>query len=358
MAPRPDEEARLLAELVAIPSVSGSEDAIVEHVRHWCRSAGLAARVDDAGVAIELKGGEPGPTLAFASHLDVVPAGEGWSRPPFDPRIDGGRLYGRGSGDAKAAVCAMLLAARDVAKAGGPRTGRLLVLLTLGEESRTPSMPDAIERAGSIDAAVVGEPTSLDLAIAQRGLLIAELHANGEQRHAAHAAAAGAAPGAIATLAADLVRLDGLFATRSHALLGRTAATPTMLQAGIARNVTPASAVATLDVRTTPAWTHDEVVAELKSALRSEVHVLSDRLVPCETPPGSRLLEHARKLRPAARTYGSPTCSDWVFLRGVDAVKFGPGESRLSHGPDESVALGDVAQARAFYAALAQEYLT
>jgi len=352
-----EEETRLLADLVAIPSFSGSEAAAVEHVRRWCAAANLAVRVDDSGVSVELTGKAPGPTLAFASHLDVVPAGEGWSRSPFDPYIENGCLYGRGSGDAKASVTAMLLAARDLAQGGGPSRGRLLVLLTLGEESRNPSMPAALENAGPIDAAVIGEPTGLNLAIAQRGLVIAELRARGEQRHPGHPAQPGAPAGAIETLAADLLRLNGLFASREHPLLGRAVATPTMLNAGVARNVTAAEAVATLDVRTTPDWTHAQVVAELKSAMQSELHVLSDRLLPCETPEGSRLFQHAQKLRPNSVPYGSPTCSDWVFLRELDAVKCGPGDSHRSHRPDECVAVDQVAEARLFYAALAREYL-
>jgi acetylornithine deacetylase len=87
------------------------------------------------------------------------------------------------------------------------------------------------------------------------------------------------------------------------------------------------------------------------------VVVTSQRLVPCETPADSRLLAVARRLRPQATTFGSPTCSDWVFLRHVDAVKCGPGTSRRSHTPDEYVDLPEVSEARRFYADLARDYL-
>ena len=355
MTSRLDEATRLLGGLVAIPSLSGEEDDAAEHVRRWCDRVGLPVVRDDAGIRIEIPGKEPGRSLALASHLDVVPPGDGWTREPFAPVVEDGRLFGRGSGDAKASVTAMLLAARDVADAGGPPRGRLLVLFTRGEESRASTMPEAVARSGPIDAAVVGEPTGLDFAVAQRGLIVAELHARGAQRHAGHAAAAG--DRAIETLAGDLLRVGELFAGRSHALLGRAAATPTMLAAGVAKNVVPGEAVATLDVRTTPDWTHEQVVRELGRAMRSEVRVLSDRLVPCETPERSELLAVARRIRPEARPYGSPTCSDWVFLRNLDAVKCGPGDSALSHRANESVRLDEVTLARAFYASLAQEYL-
>ena len=119
-----------------------------------------------------------------------------------------------------------------------------------------------------------------------------------------------------------------------------------MLDAGVSRNVTPPVAKAILDIRSTPDWTHDEIADVLRGRLDSEVVVTSRRLVPCETPAGSRLLAAAARARPEARTFGSPTCSDWVFLRHTDAIKCGPGTSRRSHTPDEYVDLPEVTAAR------------
>jgi acetylornithine deacetylase len=113
---------------------------------------------------------------------------------------------------------------------------------------------------------------------------------------------------------------------------------------------------AVLDVRSTPAWPHAEIAAALRLALESEVVVTSDRLVPCETPADSRLLAAAKRVRPEATSFGSPTCSDWVFLRDRDAIKCGPGTSRNSHTPDEWVDQAEVSAARAFYARLAEQY--
>jgi acetylornithine deacetylase len=158
-------------------------------------------------------------------------------------------------------------------------------------------------------------------------------------------------------LARDLLRLDGLFEGRTHPVLGRTTATPTMLEAGVSRNVTPPIARAILDVRSTPDWTHEEIAELLRSRLESRVEVTSRRLVPCETPPGSRMLAAAQRVRPDARPFGSATCSDWVFLRHLDAIKCGPGTSRRSHTPDEYVDLPEVTEGRRFYADLARAYL-
>jgi len=350
------DEIDLLKALVAIPSVSGEEEALAAYVELVAREWGLDVSRDELAVRVQV-GKRAGPTLALVSHLDVVPPGKGWTREPFTPTVEGERLYGRGSGDAKASVAAMLWAAKDLADAQTPLAGRLLVLLGYGEETKHTTMERAVETAGPIDAAVVGEPTNLEFAVAQRGLMMVDLLAEGDQRHAGYAAADGEFRNAALVLARDLLKLDGLFAGRSHPVLGHTTATPTMLDAGVSRNVTPPVAKAILDIRSTPDWTHDEVAHVLRRSLASNVVVTSQRLVPCETPADSRLLAVARRLRPQATTFGSPTCSDWVFLRHVDAVKCGPGTSRRSHTPDEYVDLPEVSEARRFYADLARDYL-
>jgi acetylornithine deacetylase len=350
-------EVALLQELVGIPSVSGTEEAIAQFIEATVRGWGLDVVRDETSVRVEVSGALPGSTLALVSHLDTVPPGAGWTRDPFTPTVEGAVLYGRGSGDAKASVAAMLCAARDVAEQGRIDAGRLLVVLGYGEETKHTSMEQAVERTGRVDGAIIGEPTNLDLAIAQRGLMMVDLVAQGDQRHAGYAAADGAFTNAATRLARDLLKLDHLFDDRVHPVLGVATATPTMLEAGVSRNVTPPVARAVLDVRSTPAWSHAELAERLREALESEVVVTSARLVPCETPPRSRLLEAAARVRPAAKQFGSPTCSDWVFFNGVDAIKCGPGTSRRSHTPDEHVDLPEVTAARKFYADVARAYL-
>lgn len=360
-AGRSFDEIWLLSELVRVPSISGQEAAVAARVVEIATELGLPVRSDDAMVAIELDSGRPGRSLALVSHLDTVPVGEGWTRAPFEPVIaahpDGERLWGRGANDAKASCAAMIAAALDVQAAGGPPEGRLLVVLGFSEETRDTSMPRAVPRLGTLDAAVIGEPTSLELAVSQRGLMMIDLVARGDQCHAAYAAERGARS-AVLALAADLLKLPTLLRDRPHPQLGQPTITPTMLEAGVARNITPPSAKAVLDLRTTPRWPHDELGAHLQAQLGSEVCVTSSRLQPCETAADSPLLAAARAVRPDAGSYGSPTCSDWVFLRHVDALKCGPGDSRVSHTADEWVALAQVRAARSFYAALALRYLS
>ena len=351
-------EIDLLRELIAIPSVSGQEAELAVFIEQTVRRWGLEVVRNAHAVRVEVRGWGAGPTIALASHLDVVPPGAGWTRDPFTPSIEGTRLFGRGSGDAKASVAAMLYTAKDIVDSGGMDAGRLLVILGYGEETKDTTMGVAVEEAGEIDAAIIGEPTSLDLAVAQRGLMMVDLVAEGEQRHAAYASGDDGYTNAVQLLARDLIKLDSLFTGRIHPVLGRATATATMLEAGVSRNVAPPVARAVLDVRSTPDWTHEELAEEMRAALTSDVIVTSRRLVPCETPAGSRLLEMASRLRPAARQFGSPTCSDWVFFREWDAVKCGPGTSRRSHAADEYVDIPEVTAARAFYGELVRAYLS
>ena len=348
------DEVRLLRDLVSIPSPSGSEEEIARHVEEVAHAAGLDVRRSAFGVVVEVAGRADGPTLALVSHLDTVPPGDGWTRDPFDPERVDGRLYGRGSGDAKASAASMFAAAADVAARGAPARGRLLVALGFCEETRDTTMPRLVPTLGDVDAAVIGEPTNLDLATAQRGVLWLDLVARGSQIHAGRAGVGE--PNAIAILARDLLALEGLGRGRPHAVLGDPTITPTLIEAGVARNVTAPVARASLDVRTTPPWTHAELIGAIRERVTAEVEVVSDQLVPCETPPGSRLVMVASRARPAAREYGSPTCSDWVWFRGVDAMKCGPGTSARSHGPDECVEVEEVREARAFFASLAEAW--
>jgi acetylornithine deacetylase len=347
-------EVKFLQELVAVPSISGNEEPAAVLVEETARKLGLDVERDETSVRVSVGEETAGPSLALATHLDVVPPGDGWTRDPFAPTIEGDLMYGRGTGDAKASVASMLFSLLDTAEAGV--RGRVIGLFTYGEETRNATMPDAIQKAGRLDAALVGEPTNLQFAVAQRGLMMVDLVAHGDQHHAGYAGR-DSFTNAITTLAREILKLDGIVSERSHPILGLTSVTPTMLEAGVSRNVTPPVARAILDIRSTPSWSHDELETVLTERLECEVQVTSKRLVPSETPTDSVLLPAARIASPQATTYGSPTCSDWCYLRHLDAIKVGPGTSIRSHTPDESVDLPEVVAARGLYSRIALEYL-
>ena len=279
----------LLLELVRTPSPSGSEQAVASLLTAWAEEHHIEVMCDDVAVRLEVRGTEPGPTLMLASHLDTVPPGEGWTVDPYAGLVDGTRLTSRGAVDAKASVAAMATAAAQVAAGGGPTAGRLVVLATFSEETSNTTMPEALRRFGAPpEMAVIGEPTSLEPCIAQRGQVLLRPVWEGEQVHAGWAAGRHPKPvNAIVAAAADLVALESVVFDRVHDLLGKVAVTPTKVSAGIARNVTPPRCSAVLDIRTTPSYSHAEVIAAIAGAVSARVEVISERLVPAETPAGS-----------------------------------------------------------------------
>jgi acetylornithine deacetylase len=353
----PLDDAKLLAlhrELVATPSVSGSEAAIAGRLAGFLAAHGVACeRLGDSLLATI---GE-GPLLLLDSHLDTVPPAPGWSRDPFAATVVAGRIHGLGANDAKASVAAMVAA--FLALAADPPPLALALALAACEETTgrgTREVLDALFAAGRpVAGAVFGEPTGLELAVAQKGLLVLELVATGTAAHAAHARRLGAV-NAARLLARDLVALGDLDVRPEHPRLGETTIEPTVVRAGTARNVVPAEATAILDVRTTPALPPAEVLTRLRARVISEVRVLSERFAPRETPPGA-LLAAARAATSGAREYGSATLSDWALLpEGVPGIKLGPGASERSHTPDEWVVESEILDGARCYEALARAF--
>ena len=341
-------------EITAIRSVSGEEAALAGFLCDLLRRNRVA--VDRVGNSLLATLGA-GPVLLFDTHLDTVPPAAGWTREPWDVQSVDGRVYGLGANDAKASVAAMTAAFLAFREADLPFTFALA--LVEGEETRgtgTEAVLAELARRGTPPAAaVVGEPTGLDLAVAQKGLMVLEVVAGGDAWHAAHAAALGA-KNAARRLAHDLVALERVEFGPPHPRLGAITVEPTQLRAGTARNVVPGEAAAVLDVRTTPALARREIVERIELAVAGEVRVLSDRLVPRETAESAPLVEAARQARPEARLCGSSTLSDMVFMEGIPAVKCGPGRSERSHTPDEYVLESEILEGARFYTRLVRAY--
>ena len=355
-------------QLVTIPSVSGSEASVCGWLENLLWEHGEAhgvrpRRLGDTLLAVagdrygqSKSGGERRPLLLLDTHLDTVPPGEGWSRDPFGAEVVDGRVYGLGSNDAKASVAAMTAAFLELA--GERLPFDLGLALVEGEETRGTGtqrvLAELAEQRVPLLGAVFGEPTGLDIATSQKGLLVLELVACGQGCHAAHAATLKAENAAL-VLARDLLTLATAELAPHHARLGATTLQPTVLRAGNARNVVPGEATAVLDVRTTPAASHEEVVAQVRARVASEVRVLSSRLEPRETAEDALVVQAALRARPAAKLYGSPTLSDLVHVAGAPAIKCGPGASERSHTADEWVSEEEVVAGADFYVALVRE---
>jgi acetylornithine deacetylase len=353
----------LHADLVRIPSLSREEGPAADFVEARLRAVdGLAVGRLDNNVWASLGDGDD--FLLLASHLDVVPPSATHPHPPFEPTVRDGKVYGRGAVDAKASGAAMLQALVDLAAEGYRPPGRVAVALTACEETggdyngMEHLRRDVIGRdLPPVSAAVVGEPTALRPCLAQKGLLILTATAHG---HTAHAARAHLGTNALTVAARDLLTLDAFTFDRTDDLLGRPTVTATIIEGGTAKNIVPDRCTLTLDVRSTPAYSHPELTDLLTKALESEVAVYSDRIVPCRTDPSAPVAQATQAaladLGLDAEPFGSPTASDWIFLHDVPAVKLGPGRSELSHTADEHVEIAQLTRAVDIYTHLIRHY--
>lgn len=337
----------LLKRLVAFPSLSHEEEAIADFVEMLAREAGLSVRRTDNNVWFWIGEGER--TLLLNSHLDVVPPSDGHPFDPFTPVEHEGRLYGRGSVDAKASGASMTTALLQLHADGYvPPNGRVMVALTACEETGGGynGLETILSLLPPVSAALVGEPTELQPCVAQKGLLILKATASGTS---AHAARAHLADNAIERAARDVARVAAMRFERVDPFLGAPTAVVTVIDGGTVHNMVPDSCRFTIDVRSTPAFTHPELVELFRESLESDIHVHSDRIVPVGTEIDHPIVRACLAGRDDAEPFGSPTASDWIFLQDVPTVKIGPGDSKLSHTAQESIPVDDVRRAADVY---------
>jgi len=343
---------RFHADLVAMRSVSHEEGPIADFVEGWLRDRG--ASVERVGDNVIARAGS-GPGIVLCSHLDTVPATDAWTRDPWEVTREGEKIFGLGSNDAKASVAAMTFAFLSALERGGPCEVALMLVPEeeTGGDGAEVAWPHL--RAAGFDAraVVVGEPTNLEIATSQKGLLILELTTEGDACHSANASAMGAR-NAVRALARDIVALDGVDLGGAHPHLGGTTLEPTVTRAGERRNVIPASASAWLDLRTVPGVSHADLIASVRSCVEGEVRVHSERLRPCQCDEDAAIIEAARRARPESSVYGSRTMSDMVWFADVPVIKCGPGRTERSHTADEFVLASEVAAGAAFYESVIQ----
>lgn len=339
----------LLELLVGTPSVSGNEATLADAFSAQLAAAGFD--VQRAGNNLWFSIGQGAPHLLLNSHIDTVPAADGWTHEPFQPTWEGERLYGLGSNDAGGSVVAMTLAAEALKAQADQFDGKVTFAFTAEEETGGNGIATILDKLGSIDAALVGEPTGLNACVAQRGLFILKITAQGVAGHVAHA---DNSVNAIHMAARDINRLAGM-TFPSHSVLGQSRAQVTQIKGGKQRNQVPESCEYFVDIRTTPNLDHDELAATIADELESEVAVHSKRYHPKATPKDSAI-RAAVVAAGAKDCIGSSTTSDWAFLGDIPAVKIGPGDTHRSHTADEYLELNELNEAVDFYTAAIKHY--
>lgn len=327
----------LLRKIVSIPSFSGGEQARADFVAGYLTDKGLTVeRIGNNLLARVACGREGTPTVMLNSHLDTVRPSAGYTSDPFDSSFDGRKICGLGSNDAGGAGVSMIAAALHFLRRGGLGFDILLLLSAEEETSGANGMQLAIRYAGRVDCAVIGEPTRMKAAVAERGLLVLDGLARGVCGHAAR----GEGENAIYKALRDIGTLRTYRFGRVSPLMGEVKLTVTQIAAGTQHNVVPDRCTFVVDIRPTDLYTNEEIWRELQAAVGSTLTPRSLTGRSSATPPGHPLAKCAAAL--GIETYVSPTTSDWMRIGGIPAIKMGPGDSARSHTPDEYITLDEL----------------
>ena len=327
----------LLKRLVSTPSVSRDETAAADIFEQQVREWGLPARRIGNNILIHEELDSQKPTLLLCAHIDTVKPVSTWTRDPFTPIIDEGRLYGLGSNDCGGGLVSLLVVYR--ALRGTSLKYNLVYLASCEEEvSGEGGFRLALPELPEIDVAIVGEPTGMQPAIAEKGLMVIDGTAYGKSGHAAR----NEGVNAIYEALDDLVWLRDYRFKKESPLLGPTKMTVTVLNSGTQHNVIPDECHFVIDVRTNEYYQNEFLFAFLQKHVKSELKARSFRLSSSHIPMEHPLVQ--RCVAMGMTPFGSPTLSDQALMPFL-SLKLGPGESSRSHTADEFICLSEIEHA-------------
>lgn len=333
-----DDAVGLLRRLIATPSVSRDEAAAASIVEEELRRCGFEPLREANNVwAVSRHYGEGKPTLLLNAHIDTVKPVASWTRDPFSPDIVDGRLYGLGSNDCGGGLVALMQAFRHLSQAAQPYN---LVYLASAEEevSGQNGISRALPLLPGIDIAIVGEPTGMQPAVAEKGLMVVDAVARGRSGHAAM----GEGVNAIYAALDDIQWLRSYRFECVSPLLGPTLATVTIINAGTQHNVVPDECRFTIDIRTNEYYRNEDVFeflqAKMKSELRARSFRLSSSCISADSPVVRRCVDMGMT------PFGSPTLSDQALMP-FPSLKLGPGQSARSHSADEFICIKEIGEA-------------
>ena len=325
----------LLRSMIKIPSISREEGQVATMIEQKLTSWGYKPFREGNNVWVLSSIWKEGlPVLLLDSHVDTVKPAKAWRRDPFGAIEEDGKLFGLGSNDAGASVVSLLCAFRHLEQLPQPYN---LIFCACAEEeiSGLNGLASVLGRFGKIDLAVVGEPTGMQMAIAEKGLLVLDCEAKGKLGHAAR----NEGENAIYKALADIRILQELSLPKSSVLLGPVKITVTMIEAGTQHNVVPDTCRFVADVRTNECYSNEEVYKIIAASIDSEVKPRSFRLNSSGISPNHPFVKRGTGL--GLPYYGSPTTSDQAVIP-FPSVKIGPGESARSHTADEFIYLDEI----------------
>jgi acetylornithine deacetylase len=344
-----EEAISLLSALIRIPSFSKEEKGTADAIQEFLERKGVSCKRKQNNVWAFSKHVDSSlPTILLNSHHDTVKPNPGYTRDPFLASEEKDKLYGLGSNDAGGALVSLVatfLYFHD--KKGLPFN---LVLAATAEEeiSGSGGLELILPELGALTFGIVGEPTLMHLAIAEKGLLVIDCICKGKSGHAAREEG----DNAIYKSMKDITWFRDFRFSKISPYLGPIKMSVTMIQAGSQHNVVPGECKFTVDIRLTEMYTHDEIIRIIQENITSEIHPRSTRLRPSSISEKHPIV--LAGLKWGRKTYGSPTTSDQALLN-IPSLKLGPGDSARSHTADEFIYTDEIRQAILLYIQLLSE---
>lgn len=343
------ESIQLLKNLIETPSFSKEEQGATSLITDFFTSKGIQTQHAGNNIWAFAKDFDPKkPTIWLNSHHDTVKPNSGYTRNPFQAVVEDGKLYGLGSNDAGGALVSLIATFLFFSEEAIPFN--LLFIASAEEEISGPNgISSLIDILPACELAIVGEPTLLEAAVAEKGLLVIDAKVKGKAGHAAREEGVNA----INLALDDLMVIKNFEFDRISSLLGKSKVSTTLIHAGSQHNVVPNLCEFTMDVRITDAYTLEEAFEELKINLDAELVPRSFRLQSSHLPPDHRMYEVIRIL--GLKSFGSPTLSDQALIP-YPSIKIGPGDSGRSHTADEFIFLADIQEGISTYIKILQTY--
>ena len=334
-----EESIDLLDRLIATPSTSRDETATADIIEEFLRNRvkGNVQRIYNNVYVRTPMWDDSRPTLLMNSHHDTVRPSASYTRDPYEATHEEGRIYGLGSNDAGASAVSLIAAYRYMEMQELPYNMLLAISAeeeVMGEHGMRALLPEL----GHIDMALVGEPTGMNAAVGERGLVVMDCTAHGVRGHAARNEGINAIDKAIA----DIERIRNFRFERCSELLGDIKMTVTQISAGTQHNVIPDECKFVIDIRTTDAYTNEETVKIVQQLLEADAKERSTRVHASAIYPEHPLVKAASAI--GRTTFVSPTTSDMALMHGIPSLKMGVGESCRSHGADEYVLESEIVE--------------
>jgi len=333
----------LLQQLIRIPSFSREEDKTADAIQEFMQQRGITMHRKLNNLWAWNKYFDPKkPTILLNSHHDTVKPNSGYTRDPYDAQIEDGKLYGLGSNDAGGCLVSLITVFLYFYDKSNLKYNFCLATTAEEEISGANGLELIIPELGELDFGIVGEPTQMQLAIAEKGLMVLDCTALGKAGHAAREEGENAIYKALP----DIEWFRNYRFPKESEVFGPVKMSVTIINAGSQHNVVPASCVFTVDVRVTDAYRNEEVLEIIRQHVSCDVKPRSIRLKPSKIDRDHPIVKAGVAL--GRTTYGSPTTSDQSLL-DIQSIKVGPGDSARSHTADEFVYVDEIKEGIGLY---------